>query len=36
MNTKETGLSTLWLSYPLAVLVAAAACVGLFRPIGLE
>ena len=36
INTKETGLSTLWLSFPLAVLVAVAACLGLFSPIGLE
>jgi hypothetical protein len=30
MSTKETRLSTLWLSFPLAVLVAVAAWAGLF------
>jgi hypothetical protein len=30
MNTKETRLSALWLSFPLAVLVAVAAWAGLF------
>ena len=32
MKTKETGLSALWLSYPLAALVAVAAGAGLFWP----
>jgi hypothetical protein len=32
MNSKETGLFAMWLSFPLAVLVAGAACAGLFWP----
>jgi hypothetical protein len=32
MKTKETGLAALWLSYPLAALVAVAAGAGLFWP----
>jgi hypothetical protein len=32
METKETGLSALWINFPLAVLIAVTACAGLFWP----